>query len=73
MKSGSRGMAIGNRSMKLGSRSMKLGSRAMAMGAGGIKVGFHTACIAELNPVINKGSFYKHFHNSGLVSSDTTE
>jgi hypothetical protein len=66
MKSGGRGMAIG-------SRSMKLGIRAMAMGARGIKVGFHTACITELNPFINKGSFYKHFHNSGLVSSDTTE
>jgi hypothetical protein len=59
--------------MTLGIRGMKLGSHAMAMGAGGIKVGFHTACIIELNPFINKGSFYKHFHNSGLVSSDTTE
>ena len=87
MKSGSRGMtltlrgvALGNRGMKLTVRGMKLGSRSMRytvlgvkLGVHGINVGFQPACNAELNPSLNKDSFYNHFHNSNHALSDTTE
>ena len=87
MKSGSRGMTLTVRGVVLGSRAMALtlldvalGNRGMELtvlgvklGVHGINVGFQPACNAELNPSLNKDSFYNHFHNSNHALSDTTE
>jgi hypothetical protein len=73
MKSGSRGMALTLLDVALGNRGMELTVLGVKLGGHGINVGFQPACNAELNPSLNKDSFYKHFHNSNHALSDTTE
>ena len=52
---------------------MELTVLGVKLGVHGINVGFQPACNAELNPSLNKDSFYNHFHNSNHALSDTTE
>ena len=68
-----RGVAFANRGMELTVRGMELTVLGVKLGVHGINVGFQPAFNAELNPSLNKDSFYKHFHNSNHALSDTTE